>query len=134
MSALPRQTPADPMPSPEAIDTALRAFFRAAELWNLSNDECRTILGHPGRATYFQWKRGTVKTIPYDTVRRVSWILGIYKALQILFADSERADAWLRKPNARFGGHSALDRMLAGDVTDLAYVRRALDAARGGGA
>ena len=61
--------------------------------------------------------------------------MGIYKSLQILLPEAAAADAWVRKPNAAllFGGRSALDRMLAGNVSDLNLVRRYLDGARGGG-
>ena len=66
-------------------------------------------------------------------LERISYVLGIYKALQVLFPDPTRADAWLRKPNAAlpFGGGSALDRMLSGNVADLFVVRSYLDAPRG---
>ena len=55
------------------------------------------------------------------------------KTLQILFPDPAQADAWLHKPNTRslFGGHSALERMLSGNVADLYVVRQYLDAQRG---
>jgi hypothetical protein len=41
----------------------------------------------------------------------------------------------VRQPNraAPFGGASALQRMLAGNVSDLNLVRRYLDGVRGGG-
>jgi hypothetical protein len=64
-------------------------------------------------------------------MERVSCILGIYKALQILFS-SEHADAWISKPNDYFDGRSALDQMLVGNVSDLYEVRRYLDHVRGG--
>lgn len=134
MTALPRPWPTEPAPPPEKIAVAMRAFFRIVALWTVSNEQARVLLGRPSRATYFLWKKGEVKTVPFDTVRRISYILGIFKALQILFSIPDRADAWLKKPNVLFGGQSALDRMLAGDVTDLADVRRTLDAVRGGGA
>lgn len=128
----------DPPARPVQLDaakiaTALRGFFRLADAWALTADEARTLLGQPARATFFQWKAGQVGRLPYDTIRRISWLFGIWKALQILFAVPERADAWLRRPNALLGGQTALERMLAGDVTDLAAVRQLLDAARGGG-
>jgi hypothetical protein len=112
---------------------ALRAFFRLAELWGLSMEHARVLLGQPSRATLYNWKAGKARTLPHDTVRRISYLLGIFKALQILYGDAELADSWIRRPNAAFGGQSALERMLAGDVTDLAAVRAHLDAARGGG-
>ena len=73
--------------------------------------------------------------LPRDTLERLSNLLGIWKSLQILLPDAAAADAWLRRPNAAapFGGRSALQRMLAGNVSDLHLVRRYLDGVRGGG-
>ena len=61
-------------------------------------------------------------------------MLGIYKALQILLPDEKAADEWVKRPNdaSMFAGHSALDRMLSGQVADLFVVRQYLDAHRGG--
>ena len=72
------------------------------------------------------------ENVLHDTLQRISYLLGIHKALQILYSDPALADSWIRRPNAAFGGQSALERMLAGDVSDLAAVRAHLDAARGG--
>ena len=139
-SAIPYLTtsePAGPRPveiTPAKMKVAILAFFRAMEAWGVGNEEARVLLGRPSRATFFLWKKGEVKTVPYDTVRRISYILGIWKALQVLFPIPERADAWVSKRNELFGGQTALERMLGGDVTDLAVVRGVLDAVRGGGA
>jgi Protein of unknown function (DUF2384) len=111
---------------------ALRAFFRLVDLWGLTVEQARLLLGRPSRATLYNWKAGKVRTLPHDTLRRISYLLGIYKALQILYHDPQLADSWVKRPNAAFGGQSALERMLAGDVADLAAVRAYLDAARGG--
>lgn len=114
----------------------LRAFERIAEHWKLSVDERLTLLGSPARSTYFSWRRQPDKAVlPRDTLERLSYLLGIWKALQILLPDAAAADGWVRRPNtaAPFGGRSALERMLAGNVTDLAAVRQYLDAVRGGG-
>jgi Protein of unknown function (DUF2384) len=112
--------------------TAVRAFFRLVELWGLTMEQARVLLGRPARATLYNWKAGRVRALPHDTLQRISYLLGIHKALQILYSDPALADGWIQRPNAAFGGHSALERMLAGDVTDLAAVRAHLDAARGG--
>jgi hypothetical protein len=120
--------------APERLARAgLRTFFRIAELWRLSADEQITLLGSPGRSTYYKWKRDGADALPRDVVERISYILGIYKDLQILLPDEAAADAWVRKPNlaAPFGGRSALERMLSGRVADLYEVRRYLDAERG---
>ncbi|HLW11061.1 MAG TPA: MbcA/ParS/Xre antitoxin family protein [Casimicrobiaceae bacterium] len=113
---------------------ALRTFFRIADAWKLTVDEARRILGDPPRSTFFLWKRTGEGQLSRDTLERVSYILGIYKALQILLPEADAADAWIRKSNSAplFGGRSALDRMLSGNVADLYVVRQYLDAARGG--
>ena len=120
--------------TPEKINAGLRTFFRIMDAWGVDTEGARVLLGRPGRSTLFKWKTGAVRTIPHDTVRRVSLVLGIYKALQILFRAPAQADAWITRPNAAFGGRTALQHMLGGDVTDLAAVRHYLDAVRGEGA
>ena len=113
---------------------ALRTFLRIADLWELTVDEQMTLLGVTARSTFFKWKKDPNTTLPKDTLERISYILGIYKALQILLPDEKAADEWVRRPNtaALFGGQSALDRMLSGQVADLFVVRQYLDAQRGG--
>lgn len=119
---------ADPGPA------GFRAFLRLAELWRLSTDEQLVLLGSPARSTYFKWKKEGAAHLSADTLERLSYLLGIYKALQILFPDPARADAWLRRPNQAplFGGGTALERLLAGHVSDLYVVRQYLDAQLGG--
>lgn len=109
---------------------ALAGFFRILELWGAGNPEARAILGAPPERTFFAWKAGRAKRVPDDTLRRIGYVAGIYKALQILYSDPAQADGWLKRPNAAFGGQTPLARMCAGDVTDLAAVRAYLDAAR----
>ena len=113
---------------------ALRTFFRIAEKWELTNEEQMTLLGVDARSTFFKWKRQRDGLLSRDTLERVSYILGIYKALQILLPNEQAADTWVRRPNRAplFGGKSALDRMLSGKVSDLYVVRQYLDAQRGG--
>ncbi|MCY4429561.1 MAG: MbcA/ParS/Xre antitoxin family protein [Rhodospirillales bacterium] len=113
---------------------ALRTFFRIAKLWRLSVEEQMTLLGLTARSTFFKWKKDPDAVLPKDTLERISYILGIYKALQLLLPDETAADEWGERPNAAplFGGRSALDRMLSGQVADLFVVRQYLDAQRGG--
>jgi hypothetical protein len=124
-----------PRPLPERLSgPALRTFFRIADAWSLSGEEARTLLGGPPRSTYFVWKKTGHGQLGRDALERISYILGIYKALQILLPDPAAADTWVRKPNAApvFGGKPALQRMLSGNVADLYVVRQYLDAWRGG--
>jgi hypothetical protein len=67
-------------------------------------------------------------------LERLSYLFGIYAALQLLLPQGERADEWVRRPNSAplFNGQSALQRMLGGQVADLYVVRQYLDAQRGG--
>ena len=114
----------------------LRAFERIAQAWSLSVDEQLALLGQPPRSTFFAWRKQPEKAaLSRDTLERLSNILGIYKSLQILLPDAAAADAWVRQPNSAlpFGGQSALQCMLAGNVSDLNLVRRYLDGVRGGG-
>lgn len=113
---------------------ALRAFFRIAGLWGLTVEEQMQLLGLTTRSTFFNWQKDAEVSVPKDTLERISYILGIYKALQILLPNDKAADGWIRRPNTNplFGGRSALDRMLSGLVADLFVVRQYLDAQRGG--
>jgi hypothetical protein len=118
----------------ETAGAALRAFFRIGEAWGLTVDEQLRLLGEPARSTYYKWKKEGARQLPRDTLERISYVLGIYKALQILLPDPAAADGWVRRRNAAplFGGGSALDRMLSGSVADLYVVRQYLDAQLGG--
>lgn len=112
----------------------LQAFFNLSKRWGLSVAEERTLLGSPPESTFYKWKaEKTATRLSRDALERISYLLGIYKALNILLPSVRSADEWVRKPNGApaFHGQSALDRMLAGSIVDLADVRRYLDAQRG---
>lgn len=109
---------------------ALEGFFGIMQRWGLDNSTARRILGSPPERTFFEWKKGKAGRVPEDTLRRIGYVAGIWKALEILYSDSNLADGWVKRPNAHFGGTTPLERMAAGDVTDLAAVRAYLDAAR----
>jgi len=129
----PRKIPA--LDSPAAAGAALRTFFNISRAWGLSATEEQRLLGVQ-RSTVYAWRSGDFPArLDADTLERLSYVFGIYSALQVLFPVAERADAWIRKPNgvALFGGDSALARMLGGRVADLYQVRQYLDAVRGGG-
>ncbi len=116
-----------------AAQAALRTFWRLADAWQLSVPEQLSLLG-VARTTLYQWKQGKVGPLDRHVLERLSYLFGIYSALQILLPVPERAHDWVRKPNAApfLGGQSALQRMLGGQVADLFVVRQYLDAERGG--
>ena len=119
--------------TPQAARALLRTFFNIAQAWKLDAREAMALLGVRSRSTYYAWKDGKAGALPRDTLERLSYVLGIYKALQMLLPSDESADAWMRKPNDAplFGGRSALERLASGNVADLYEVRRYLDAQRG---
>ena len=126
---------ARPVFDPRRVSSAaLQGFFNLSERWGLTASQERTLLGSPPESTFFKWKaERTARRLGRDVLDRISYLLGIYKALNILLPSSGAADEWVKKPNAAsmFQGQSALDRMLGGSLVDLADVRRYLDAQRG---
>lgn len=122
-------SPADPITDSEGA-----ALFRAAvnlfRRWRVTDVEAATLLDLPVR-TFARWKAGNPGRIGRDGKARLSNLMGIHKALRIIFREPRQGYDWVRKPNALFAGRSALDIMLDGELTDLMRVRRALDAERG---
>ena len=101
--------------SADTAAAALRTFWRLAESWQLSAAEQLSLLG-VGKTTYYQWKQGKFAALDRHVLERLSYLFGIYAALQILFPVPARANAWIRKPNQApvLGGQSALARMMGG--------------------
>lgn len=113
----------------------LPAIFNIFSQWRLTGAQQMTLLGLGNEKTLYNWKNQPEKAkLTRDMLERASYILGIYKSLQILLPDQALADRWLSKPNDNplFNGTAPLDRLLAGQVVDLAVVRNFLDAERGG--
>ena len=126
---------AAPPLDPQALAAAgLRGFFGIAEKWGLLEKENLILLGEPSRATYYNWKKGEVGRLSRDTLERLSYIVGIYKALRILIANDALAHAWVTRENdaPMFAGQPPLKLMLTGKLADLYRVRAYLDANRGG--
>ena len=118
--------------APAGIDpsAALRGFFAIAQAWELTAEDARALLGAPAERTFYAWRAGTAVRVPMDTLRRIGYVAGIYRALGMLYSDPHLADGWIKRPNRAFGDQTPLQRMRAGDVTDLAAVRSYLDAAQ----
>jgi hypothetical protein len=117
---------------------ALRTFLAIADLWGLTEEQRRLVLGYASRSTYHNWCRqarahGRV-TLGVDVLTRISAVLGIHQALGILFPDEHAGVAWLHGPHKAlvFGGQAPIDLMTSGSQDALVTVRRFLDGARGG--
>ncbi|MBN8661389.1 MAG: DUF2384 domain-containing protein [Candidatus Obscuribacter phosphatis] len=114
---------------------ALTAFFNIAEKWELTTAQQMTLLGVATESTFFNYKRDPLAArINKDMLERLSYVLGIFKDLQVLFTDESSANSWIKKSNsaAPFNGRSALDFLLErGSIVDLHRVRQYLAAQRG---
>jgi len=121
---------ADPVTQEEAA-----ALFRAAlnlfGKWELTDEQAATLLDMPVRS-FRRWKAEGPGRISRDGRARLSNLMGIHKALRIIFSEPRRGYAWIRAGNSAFAGASALDVMLGGELTDIMRVRRYVDAERGG--
>jgi hypothetical protein len=111
------------------------AMFRAAtnlfQKWGLTDDQAATLLDMTVRS-YARWKAEGPGRFTRDGRARLSNLMGIHKALRIIFAEPQRGYEWIKAPNTAFDGASALEVLLGGELTDLMRVRRYLDAERGG--
>lgn len=108
--------------------TVINVFAR----WGVTDAEAAVILGGIAPKTFKRWKVGEYGRVNRDLADRMSYLLGIHKALRIIFGDPQRGYAWIRRPNTTFGGMTPLDLLLRGGMADLEQLRRYLDSARGG--
>ena len=130
---MPAEDRQDPAARRKLSGPALRAFFNTARAWQLSVTEERGLLGWPPSSTFHKYKSGDVGVLSFDTLTRISLVLGVYKALHILYAEPVFADNWLRMPNTNqlFGGRTPLAFVLDSGMDGLFQLRRLLDARRG---
>jgi hypothetical protein len=116
-------------------DVEAAATFRAVtnlfRLWSVNDEQAAILLDLPLRS-YRRWKAGEIGRFDRDRKARLSNIMGIHKALRIIFRELQRGYAWMQTANIAFGGQTALGVMLGGEMTDLMRVRRYLDSERGG--
>ena len=112
---------------------ALKAFFNIASKWQLRDEDARALLGGVSNGPYYEWKRDPDRVVDTDRLTRISYLIGIYKALHILHG-AKLADAWVQLPNSNpiFGGETALAYMIRGGLPAMHTVRRLLDARRAG--
>jgi hypothetical protein len=113
--------------------SALKGFFKLVERWKVRDEDARELLGGLSSSAYYEWKKNTERVLEVDRITRISYLVGIYKALHILYGD-QLADEWVKLPNdnAIFGGRTPLEYMMAGGLLAMQTVRKLLDARRGG--
>ena len=101
--------------------------------WGIRDEDARALLGGISNGPYYAWKKQPDRLLDADVLTRISYLVGIFKALNILYGES-LADDWVRLPNTNriFGGRSPLEYMIGGGIPAMQVVRRLLDARRGG--
>lgn len=113
--------------------TALKGYRRIAVRWGLTGQQSAALLD-VSTSTWDRLKAdNSTRTLSQDQMTRVSAVIGIYKGLNLLFADSF-ADGWLKLANngPLFGGMTPVDSMIEGGIPQMLDVRRYIDAVRGG--
>lgn len=124
-------TPENPAISEAEAGALARTTVNLFKRWKLSDAEACTLLGGMSLRTWARWKDRSFGRIDRDLRMRMAHLIGIHKGLRYLFREPARGYAWIRKPNAAFGGMSALGLMLRGEMSDLSAMREWIDAERG---
>jgi len=112
---------------------ALKAFFNIMARWKVRDEDARGLLGGVSNGPFYEMKRRPDRLVDRDRLTRISYLIGIFKALRILHSQS-LADEWVHLPNSNpiFAGHTPMAYMIRGGLPAMQTVRRLLDARRAG--
>jgi uncharacterized protein (DUF2384 family) len=113
--------------------SALKAFFNVVTAWHVRDEDAMALLGGMASSSYYALKKASKRVLDADVMLRISYLIGIFKALNILHSEN-LADRWITLPNGNpiFAGATPLQYMLRGGIPGMQVVRRLLDARRGG--
>jgi len=113
--------------------SALAAFFNIMEQWQVRDEDARALFGGISNGPFYELKKNRARVLDTDRLQRISFLVGIFKALNILYSN-ELANAWVTRPNTHriFAGLMPLEYMTRGGLPAMQIVRRLLDARRGG--
>lgn len=113
--------------------SALRGFFNIVERWSVRDEDARLLLGGVSNGPYYEMKKQPDRLLETDRLQRISYLVGVFKALHILYS-ADLADAWVTRANSNriFRGQTPLQYMIKGGLPAMQTVRRLLDARRGG--
>jgi uncharacterized protein (DUF2384 family) len=124
---------ADPATRARLSPSAIAAFFAIVEKWQLRNEDAMTLLGGTSNGRFYELKKNRKGLLSQDELTRISLLIGIFKALNILF-NQRLANQWTSRPNSNpmFNGAPPLQFLTRAGVPGMLGVRRLLDARRGG--
>jgi len=124
---------ADPAIRTRLSPAAIAAFFAIVDKWGLRNEDAMALLGGASHGRYYELKKTRKGVLSQDELTRISLLIGIFKALNILF-NQQLANQWTSRPNSNpmFNDAAPLDLLMRGGVAGMIGVRRLLDARRGG--
>lgn len=113
--------------------SAIRALFNVMRHWRVRDEDVRALLGGMSNGPFYDMKKNPDRVLDTDRLLRISYLIGIFKALNILYSE-KLADAWIQLPNNNriFDGRTPLAYMMKGGLPAIQTVRRLLDARRGG--
>ena len=112
--------------------SAAKAFFNIVDHWQVRDEDARLLLGGMSNGAYYELKKSPDRLVDEDRLYRVSYLIGIFKALNLLYSEA-LADRWMHLPNRNrlFTGQTPLTYVIKGGMPALLTLRRLLDARRG---
>jgi uncharacterized protein (DUF2384 family) len=112
---------------------AISAFFAIVEKWDVRNEDAMALLGGASHGRFYELKKNRRGLLSQDELTRISLLIGIFKALNILFTQ-RLANQWTSRPNSNpmFNNAAPLELLVRGGVPGMLGVRRLLDHRRGG--
>lgn len=124
----------DPVTRRRLSPPAVKGFFAIMDKWNLRDPEARQLLGGMSTGSFYALKKEPAgRTLEQDKLTRISLLVGIFKALNILYSP-KLADAWVTLPNSNpiFRGLTPVAYIIQRGQPGMLSVRQLLDARRGG--
>jgi hypothetical protein len=118
--------------APDEIQAMQRTVGAIFGRWGVTDVDAAVILGGISPKTYRRWRDGEYGRVNRDLADRMSSVLGIHKALRIIFSEPAQGYRWMNQANARFAGQTPVQVLRGGGMEDLRRLRRYLDSVRGG--
>ena len=125
---------ADPAARKRLSPAGIKAFLRIMDRWGIKDQDARDLFGGVSSGSFYGLKKEPRRRVlDQDTLTRISLLIGMFKALNILYS-RRLADAWMTLPNSNpmFRGSAPLAYILRLGQPGMVEVRQMLDARRGG--